>query len=208
MERIFCKNIVQHVCNFIEQRKDIIYFLSTCKYFHGLKNEINYGTFVNVQKIAHLPYRDRFINIIITHIIDADKLSKNVKNLVLLNYRGDLDLSKYTSITYLVIGFGCKLRMKNLELPPNLYYLTLHMKYMQKFPWAKMPTTLKELVITDYKHKSLVIPKSVTSLVIGDNCVIKDIIFQSPVGLRHLEIDYCKFGHLKNICPNAKIILF
>lgn len=175
MEQILCKDIVLDMCKFIENEKDIIHFLSTCKSLHGLKNQINYETQLPIEKINHLWYRDRFTYLVIkigkqTNQQCTQNLWSGIKKLVLMNYSGSTDFLGYSNITHLYLEKRCKIGTVNLTLPPKLVHLTWNIQQHQKFPTENLPLTLKELSVANYSYQELRIPESVTSLVIDKNC--------------------------------------
>lgn len=210
MEQIFCKDIVLLICDFVNNDKYIIYFLSTCKYFHKLKDKIKYRTRVPIEKINHLWYRDCFSDLVVKITKYKNKgctehLPRGTNKLVLMNHRGNLDCIANSNITHLYLELGCRISTKNLKLPSTLFHLTWNISKNQCFP-SNVPSSLKELVVSNYNYQSLVIPDSITSLVIDKKCstifitlpntleklvMRRDIqIYHYPNSLRYLELDY------------------
>lgn len=215
MERILCNE------------KDITQFLSTCKYLNGFKSKIVFKQFVWLDKIYILWYKDSFINIKLSNNIHkydshALRLPKAIQKLVMTDYSGEIYFIENTCLTHLSILRRCNLRTKNLIFPKTLQYLTWNHKRPKRFPTEGMPSSLKQLSISNYRHYPLVVPGSIKTLIINNNCFITDmkmpntldkiIISKKLERINHYEPNYGVntynfLEYIKSFNMKAKIVL-
>lgn len=191
MEKFFYNDIVLLICKFIDNNKQKIQFLSSCKYLDKFKDKINYYSCIAIEKVYYLWYYDRFINLKITNNVSKiysglKYLPSDIKKLTISNYSGDLDCIKYSkTLTHLYIN-GNMTSTENLKFPPNLFHLSWNIEHNAEFPTKKMPSSLKELIISNYYSEELIVPESVTSLVINEKCTVTYI--KLPKNLQKLVL--------------------
>lgn len=192
MEQTLCNDILFIICQFIDNEKNLIHFLSSCRYLNGFKNKIKINFLVPLEKIYNLPYYDNFTNIRLSKLTNKfmkriEHLPKNAKKLTVTDYMGSLHFIENSNLTHLYLLEKCSVGTKRLVFPTTLIHLSWHIEQVQHFPFFTLPKSLVELDISNYKHKYLKIPNSVTKLVLGDNnkYLYKNIILSAD----HININ-------------------
>lgn len=182
---ILCSDLVLLICKFIGTEKDVIQVLSTCKYLHGYKNKIIFNKYLPIEKAYRLSYYDSFTTLELSNIVQKKymdqrnhyiiHLPKNIKKLTVTNYEGPLDFIQNSGLTHLYLLRNCKVDLKNLKFPNTLQYLTWNIRYNKSYLEKNMPIGLKELSIDNMRCGSLVIPNSISTLIINEHCNIGHI---------------------------------
>lgn len=198
MEQTLYSDIIFLLCKFIGGEKDVVKFLSCNKYLHGLKNKIKFLSTIPVRCVYNLWYYDSFTNLklsdkIYTHadLKTTDNiftgcithLPRNIKKLIVTNYEGSLDFIENSGLVSLFFTDSCKITTP--KFPNTLQYLSWNINQIP-FYTENIPKNLKKMSISNYQNESLVLPSSISTLVINSNCSFDHIETQ---GLKKLIIN-------------------
>lgn len=203
MENILYNDIVLLVCKFIYNEKDIINFLSACKYLNDFKGKIIFNSYVLLEKVHHLWYYDNFTTIKLTNLVHKrishiTHLPKNIQKLTITDYAGSLDFIENSILTHLYVLKNCNINTSKIKFPHTLQYLTWNIKQKHRFPAENIKYPLKELNIANYRNKSLVVPASVKTFILNDYCCLKYI--EMPQNFHEIIINW--FDVKQFVFPN------
>lgn len=188
-------DIICIICKYLKHDADKIACLSTCIRTHHLKNKIYYTSQQCTRKIKHLPYFDRFQNV----IAFAPSYPKSMHTLKMCDYLdGPLKIPDtllclelgcvfnqpitHMFITSLIMGYNFNQKIEHMI---HITHLTVGHSFDVKT--HKIPSSVAHLTFNNGFNRPLsnAIPSSVTHLTFGDH-FNQHIDGQIPSSVTHL----------------------